>query len=420
MAEFDIKRLLLKGLALMLPLSAALPALSAESDTLTYKIYFPQGSSVYHQSFDANKSVVDSIHGLARSLHADSAVTINGVRVSSSCSPEGSLPFNVRLAVKRAATLQGLLPDFGVLPRVSDNISVNWEGVTRLVAADSAVPYRDEALALLNGFTKMNLTPEEESAQISSLRRLRDGKPYLYIYTNIFPKLRYAELMVNYDRIMPAEPNAETTVVTPPVTEEIIQEETVAEIVAPECSPFYMDFRTNMLYDALAVPNIGVDFYLGKNISLGLNWMYAWWSKNSRHRYWRIYGGDLNARWWFGRRAHEKPLTGHHLGLYAQMLTYDFEFGGKGYMGGEPGDNIWARMSYGGGLEYGYSLPVARRLNIDFTIGVGYLGGKYYEYIPLDGCYVWQATKNRHWFGPTKAEISLVWLIGCGNKNHKK
>ena len=71
-------------------------------------------------------------------------------------------------------------------------------------------------------------------------------------------------------------------------------------------------------------------------------------------------------------------------------------------------------------MEYGYSLPVANRLNIDFTLGVGYWGGKYYEYTPLDGHYVWKATKNRHWFGPTKAEISLVWLLGRGNSNNKK
>ena len=38
----------------------------------------------------------------------------------------------------------------------------------------------------------------------------------------------------------------------------------------------------------------------------------------------------------------------------------------------------------------------------------------------IDNCYVWQATKERHWFGPTKAEISLVWLIGRGNFNKGK
>lgn len=63
---------------------------------------------------------------------------------------------------------------------------------------------------------------------------------------------------------------------------------------------------------------------------------------------------------------------------------------------------------------------MAKRLNIDFTIGIGYLRGEYKEYKPIDGCYVWQATKMRNWIGPTKAEISLVWLIGHKNCNEKK
>ena len=89
-------------------------------------------------------------------------------------------------------------------------------------------------------------------------------------------------------------------------------------------------------------------------------------------------------------------------------------------MGGKPGGTLWEKMTYSAGVEYGYSLPVAYRLNIDFTIAVGYWGGTYYEYTPVDNCYVWQATKERHWFGPTKAEISLVWLIGRENFNKGK
>ena len=116
----------------------------------------------------------------------------------------------------------------------------------------------------------------------------------------------------------------------------------------------------------------------------------------------------------------EKPLTGHHLGLYGQILTYDFEWGGRGYLGGKPGGTLWDKMNWGIGLEYGYSLPLARRLNIDFSVGVGYQHGEYQEYLPEDDCYVWQATKKRRWFGPTQAKISLVWLIGCDNYNRKK
>ena len=185
-------------------------------------------------------------------------------------------------------------------------------------------------------------------------------------------------------------------------------------------TPFYMALKTNLLYDAALVPNIGAEFYAGRGWSVGINWMYAWWNSNRQHNYWRIYGGDLSVRKYFGRRAAEKPLTGHHLGLCGQLFTYDFETGGRGYMGGKPGGTLWDKMNYAVGIEYGYSLPIGRRLNLDFTLGVGYWGGEYYKYKPVDDHYVWQETKQRHWFGPTKAEISLVWLIGRGNYNQKR
>lgn len=189
---------------------------------------------------------------------------------------------------------------------------------------------------------------------------------------------------------------------------------------SPACKPFYMSLKTNLLYDAALVSNIGAEFYLGKGWSVGANWMYAWWNSNKRHNYWRIYGGELDIRKYFGRRAQTKPLTGHHLGIYGQAFTYDFETGHKGYIGGKPGGTLWDKLNYAIGVEYGYSLPISRRLNLDFTLGVGYWGGEYHEYIPSDGHYVWQSTKQRHWFGPTKAEVSLIWLIGRGNYNEKK
>ena len=181
---------------------------------------------------------------------------------------------------------------------------------------------------------------------------------------------------------------------------------------ASPLKPFYMAVKTNMLYDLGLVPNGGVEFYLGKNISVVGNWMYSWWKSDKSHWYWRIYGGDLAVRYWFGKASKEKPLQGHHAGLYGQIITYDFEIGNKGILAD--------RWSWSAGLEYGYSLPIAQRLNIDFTIGAGYHTGQFYEYLPIDGHYVWQATKHRRYIGPTKAEISLVWLIGRGNENPGK
>lgn len=181
-----------------------------------------------------------------------------------------------------------------------------------------------------------------------------------------------------------------------------------------------MAVKTNMLYDTGLVPNLAAEFYVGKNLSVFGEWMYAWWDSYNRHRYWRIYGGDIGLRWWFGAKAHEKPLTGHHLGIFAGVLTFDFELGDYGYMGGKPGGTLWDRCMVNSGIEYGYSLPVGSRLNIDFSIALGYMGGNYIKYFPFDNEYYRDKEYKMRYFGPTKAEISLVWLIGPGNVNKKK
>lgn len=181
-----------------------------------------------------------------------------------------------------------------------------------------------------------------------------------------------------------------------------------------------MAVKTNLLYDLLAVPNVGVEFDLGKGWSVGGNWMYAWWKRDKSNLYWRSYGGELFIRKYWGRVTEDRPLSGHHLGLYGQMLTYDLEMGRRGYIGGQLGGTLWDKAHHGAGVEYGYSLPIGRRLNLDFTLGLGYLGGICHEYLPADKYYVWQVTKQRHWIGPTKAEVSLVWLLGNKITNREK
>lgn len=186
----------------------------------------------------------------------------------------------------------------------------------------------------------------------------------------------------------------------------------VSRPVEKEKKDLYIAFKTNLLYDAVLIPNIGGEVYLNKQWSISGYYKHAWWKSDHRHWYWRTYGGELSVRKWLGRKAKEKPLTGHHLGVYGETFTYDFETGGKGVLAD--------KWSYIVGIEYGYSLPVARRLNLDFVIGLGYMGGEYREYEPADYCYAWTATKKRHWTGPTKAEIALVWLIGHNNFNKRK
>ena len=391
------------------------------------KIYFHQGKDNLDPALRENAKVLDDIVRMLTVRSNDSIHALRRVVVKGAASPEGGIEYNKALSQRRANTIFDYISRYSHLPDSLMEFSFlgrDWEGLARLAQADPNVPYHDETVRLINRLA-VDARTGKGGDGVGRLRIFYGGEPWRYMYARLFPELRASGMTLWYEYV-PAP-------IDLPVGELTILVESVplpASISFPEIGPtaqaakpgrpFYMDLRTNMLYDAALIPNIGAEFYVGHGFSIGGNWQYAWWSNRSKNRFWRIYGGDLFIRRWFGGKAKYKPLTGHHIGLYAQAITYDVEFGGRGYMAGEPGGNIFDRANLGGGIEYGYSLPVGHRLNIDFTLGLGYSGGTYYEYLPDDGHYVWQVTKKRNWWGPTKAEISLVWLIGRDNFNRKK
>lgn len=410
------------------------------------EIHFPKSSSNLDFDLDGNGARLDTLMRRIRELTGqDSTFVVSTLRVIGSASPEGSEEINRQLSEKRAQTLfdyfarhmalNDAITDFEYLGR-------NWKGLYKLVASDSAVPYQTDVLALLqNANTATQLSTQESNRLLYRLQTLKEGVPYSYLYTHLFPILRYSYLYVEYEKRIHRQ-IAQLVLQTIDAEESLQNESSESEAPDEEfyegeelptnlpidastksaetAKPFYMDLRTNMLYDIAAIPNIGMEFYLGKNFSILADWMYSWWDSNPRHRYWRIYGGTIGARWWFGRKAHTKPLTGHHLGIYGGAVTFDFEWGGKGYMGGKPGGTLWNRCLVNSGIEYGYSLPIGPHLNIDFSLGVGYLGGHYIKYFPFDNEYFQEKEYKMNYFGPTKVEVSLVWLIGRGNHNVRK
>lgn len=415
---------------LVVAMSGQVAAQNVHEARDSVKIYFRQGKIELDPEFRNNRESLNRIADSLRTSYADSVYRLQKILVVGGASPEGSVKLNKWLSEKRAGVLFDYLSRYGTLPdslKTTDFIGRDWNGLIRLVENDPEVPYREETLALLReiaGGARGDASSHGD--HLERLRQLREGVPYYYMYKILFPELRASRLYLWYEKVwnpIALVPQPKTEILIPQVDTVFVRDTLIVRdtvYLPAQCPPFYMNIRTNMLYDALLVPNIGVEFYLGKDWSVVANWMYGWWKTDRRHWYWRAYGGDIALRKWFGKAAKEKPLTGHHLGIYGQMFTYDFETGGRGYMGGKPGGTLWDKMNWAAGVEYGYSLPVARRLNIDFTVGVGYWGGTYHEYKPVDGCYVWQSTKQRHWFGPTKAEVSLVWLIGRGNYNKEK
>lgn len=405
------------------PVSAQANPMQTKKDSLL--LHFRVSHTDLDTSYMGNAKALGDARRIIKEYQSpDSSLRLMEIKVVGAASPEGSIKFNEWLSHRRAERIFDYLGNQISLPDSLASftfIGRDWVGLRRLVAADANVPYRADVLTALDEVVSNYQVGETENQHnLEKITALHGGVPYRYMLRHLFPTLRASKLMLTFSRPTPLFPLLDIDNPISWVVDSLPIDIQGVWSLPQAKKPFYMALKSNLLSDAAMIPHIGAEFYLGKNLSIVGNWWYGWWDNNRTHFWWRSYGGDLGLRWWFGKAAHEKPLTGHHIGLYGGAVTYDFELGGTGYMGGLPHRTLWDRCNFFGGVEYGYSLPITRRLNIDFTFGLGYMGGKYIVYDPKEKWYVYRETKNLHWVGPTKLEVSLTWLIGRGNYNEKK
>ena len=410
-------------------------------DSLRTTIYFRPGYSLLELSYRDNAANMKALTQGIQTIKGNPCVQLQHIRILSAASPEGNSALNKRVAKRRGERLRDYLKETLVLPDSIFTVSSageDWQGLAALIAKEKT-PWRNKALQIIRHTPEwVTRNGKVVDGRKRQLQNLDGGKAWKYMLDNHFYTLRTGAVVVCEVKTLAAESTpsaAEASLeqARPGAHAEARQEQARLESASqsPSSPPFpaipsqvhpssesqappvasYFALKSNLLYDALLVPNLALEASIGSGWTLGAGGMLAWWSKDAKHRYWRIYGGDLEIRKYFGTLAKSKPLQGHHLGIYGDFLTYDFEFGAKGYQ---------SKATYAAGIKYGYSHPIANRLNLDFALGIGYLHSNYKTYVPRDGCYVYQETKKRKWLGPTQAEISLVWLLGKGNTNNKK
>ena len=160
--------------------------------------------------------------------------------------------------------------------------------------------------------------------------------------------------------------------------------------------------KNNLLYDLALAPNIEVEIPIGKRWSLNTEYKCPWWL-NSKHDFcYQLLSGGMEGRFWLGNRQKRDRLTGHFIGLYAEGGIYDFQLRGDGYQG----------KYYGAaGVTYGYAKQLAQHFSLEFSLGIGYLTTEYKKYTPYEGDIIWTNSGRYNFIGPTKAKVSLVWLI---------
>lgn len=167
--------------------------------------------------------------------------------------------------------------------------------------------------------------------------------------------------------------------------------------------------KTNLLFDLVGAPNIGVEWLAGDKISISIDTALAFWRIDDLYTLQTAQGG-LGAKYWFGSRL-DMPLTGWNAGVYAMFGNrYDVQWR-DGYQG---------RGFVSAGLSAGYSTRIGKRMNLELSMAAGYFYTPEVRHYhrPENGHLIWQQTRYR--VGRvtlTKIQLNLAWMMGKRGEN---
>ncbi len=372
---------------------------------MEFVVLFHQDLYNIDTTYRSNAEQVNAILDMLDRIYLDSAFLLKEIEIRAFASPDGWLHKNMILSNNRAKSLKKF---------ILANTPPQWLCDTLFALSNDTYTW-EYALAYI-GCEEYNWLLQGTTNPFDIRARLRyhnNGAIWKKLKKDAFPYLRQGCMVnIRYDLVPPMPIYAQRAEWFPPTDDSLcLPEPFIPEKIVEDTSKFRFAIKTNLLEDAIALPNLGVEFALGKHFSLSASWMHGWWPNADIPVWLRAYGGELNFRYWFGSNL---DFKGHHIGIYSQAFLYDFCLGKNGVMSGPPGGTMLDDTNYAGGVEYGYSMLLLPHLTLDFVLGVGYMGGLYHDYVKMDGCKVWQLTGRRHWFGPTKAEITLRYEIGKG------
>lgn len=357
--------------------------------------------------------------------HLQDASRIDSIIIHVYSSPDGVYEYNARLARQRAAAAETLIRQLtgsaqtsaqGSTPIRTVIVAENWSGLQRLVRERYTRHDRSKVLDILEA---ENIS---EATRKWRLQQLDNGYTWNYILRHYMPELRNATvitLRMKPEDPLPAVVQMYTRAVTmnpddgpirlkpaaeqKPATEPTQPTGTEAPTSAakPSMIPLYA-LRTNLLVPAL---NIGAEVPLGERWSVSADYYYPWiWPSKMNRNCFELLGWSVEGRYWFGRdRQPQQRLRGHSVGLYAAAGYYDFE---RNYQG-QQGEFVST------GLDYTYAMGIGRRkrLNLEFTLALGYIrswGRNYTVPGPGGELYPEPGTVIFDYVGPTKAAVSLV------------
>mgnify|MGYP000024328284 FL=1 len=152
--------------------------------------------------------------------------------------------------------------------------------------------------------------------------------------------------------------------------------------------------KTNTLMWATTTPNLGLEVALSPKYTLELSGAYNPWTfkDDKKMRFWLV---QPELKYWLCEK-----FEGHFIGVHLHGAQYFGGFKKKRYDG----------YLAGGGFTYGYDWILSSHWNLEAAIGIGY-ARLWYEESPRVHCEKCGEDKHKNYFGPTKAGVSLIYII---------
>lgn len=163
--------------------------------------------------------------------------------------------------------------------------------------------------------------------------------------------------------------------------------------------------KTNLLYDAAATFSLGFETRLSERYTLDVSGSWNPWTFSSNRKFKHI-AFQPELRYWI-----YEPFNGHFLGIHPTYVN--FNAGNLNLpLDIFPGlnDYRYRGNAYGLGFSYGYQWILSPRWNLEASFGFGYLYTDYNKY-ECHTCSKQVGEGYKHYFGPTKAALSVIYII---------